>query len=138
MKVSKVYQDCCVFDAAVLDIDDTVIVTKFMAGVANVAAFGREIGIPTEAGLPHMICSAFKNIVSVVSELDFDCSASEKLAEIVAILKDPEALAAMKAAAASGGAASGGGAAAAGGAAAPAAAAAVEEEEDDMEFDLFD
>lgn len=137
MKVRQVYQDKCVFDAAVLDIDDAVLVGKFMKGVSNVAAFGREIGIPTEAGLPHMICSAFKNIVSVVADLDVDVSGSEKLAEIVAILKDPEALAAMKAAAAAG-PASGGGGGDAGGAAAPAAAAAVEEEEDDMEFDLFD
>jgi len=135
MKVRQVYQDKCVFDAAVLDINDSVLVTKFMKGVSNVAAFGREIGIPTEAGLPHMICSAFKNIISVVADLDVDMSGSEKLAEIVAILKDPEALAAMKAAAASGPASGGGGAS--GGAAAPAAAAAVEEEEEEMEFDLF-
>jgi len=138
MKVRQVYQDQCVFDAAVLDIDDNVMVTKFMKGVSHVAAFGREIGIPTEAGLPHMICSAFKNIVSVCAEIDLDVSGSEKLAEIVAILKDPEALAAMKASAAAGPAAGGGGASADAGAAAPAAAAAVEEEEDDMEFDLFD
>merc|ERR1711862_571004 len=124
-------QDQCVFDSAVLDIDDNVLTQKFMKGVSHVAAFGREIGIPTEAGLPHMICNAFKNIVATVAELDVDVSASEKLSEIVAILKDPEALAAMKAAASAGPAAGGSG----GGAAAPAAAAAApveEEEEDDM------
>jgi len=137
MKVRQVYQDKCVFDAAVLDIDDNVLVQKFMTGVSHVAAFGREIGIPTEAGLPHMICSAFKNIVATVADLDVDLSGTKELAEIVAILKDPEALAKMKAAAAAG-PASGGAAGASGGAAAPAAAAAVEEEEDDMEFDLFD
>lgn len=140
MKVRQVYQDKCVFDAAVLDIDDNVLVGKFMKGVSHVAAFGREIGIPTEAGLPHMICSAFKNIVATVADLDVDMSGTKELGDIVAILKDPEALAAMKAAAASGPASGGGGGgAAAGGGAAPAAAAAVEEEEaDDMEFDLFD
>ena len=37
------FQDGAVFDADVL-------VTKFMAGIANVAAFGREVGIPFEAG----------------------------------------------------------------------------------------
>ena len=140
MKVRQVYQDKCVFDAAVLDIDDSVIITKFMNGVSHVAAFGREIGIPTEAGLPHMICGAFKNIVSVAAECDgVDFSASEKLAEIIAILKDPEALAALKAAAAAGPAAGGGGGAASGGGAAAPKAAVVEEvEEEDMEFDLFD
>lgn len=137
MKVRQVYQDKCVFDAAVLDIDDNVLAGKFMSGVSHVAAFGREIGIPTEAGLPHMICSAFKNIVATVAELDVDMSGTKELGEIVAILKDPEALAKMKAAAASGPASGGSGGG--GGGAAPAAAAAVEEEEaEDMEFDLFD
>jgi len=134
MKVRQVYQDGCVFDAAVLDITDDVIVAKFMKGVCNVAAFGREIGIPTEAGLPHMMAAAFKNIVATILDIDFN--AGEKAQEIKDILSDPEALAKMQAAAAAsaGGAAAGGDA----GAAAPAAAAAVEEEEEEMDFDLFD
>jgi len=131
MKVRSVYQDGAVFDAAVLDITDEVLVQKFMTGVSNVAAFGREVGIPTEAGLPHMMCSAFKNIVAAVADIDFTF---EEVAEIKAILSDPEALAAMKAGAASAAAAPAGGAA---GGAAAAAAPVEEEEEEDMEFDLF-
>ncbi|CAD7946841.1 unnamed protein product [Amoebophrya sp. A120] len=135
MKVRQVYQDGSVFDAAVLDITDDVLMKKFLTGVSHVAAFGREIGIPTEAGLPHMMTNAFKNIVATVADIDFNFKEVE---EIKAILSDPEALAKMKAAAASGGGSAGG---AAGGAGAPAAAAAAaepEEEEEEMEFDLFD
>merc|ERR1711924_499798 len=54
MEVSMVYQDASAFSAAVLDISDAVLIEKFMRGVANMAALSREIGIPTEAGLPHM------------------------------------------------------------------------------------
>lgn len=133
MVLRSVYQDGSVFDAKVLDITDDVIIQKFMNGVSNVAALSREIGIPTEAALPHMMCNAFKNIVATVATIDFTF---EEVQEIKDILSDPEKLAAMKAAAASGG--GGGAAAGAGGAAAPAAAAVVEEEEEDMEFDLFD
>lgn len=132
MKIRDVYQEGAVFDAAVLDITDDVLVSKFMTGVSNVAAFGREIGIPTEAGLPHMLCNAFKNIVATVVDIDFTF---EQCAEIKATLSDPEKLAALKAAAAAAPAAGGAGGAAP---AAAAAAAPVEEEEDDMEFDLFD
>merc|ERR1719221_1014656 len=109
MKIRAVFQDGCVFDAAVLDINDSVIMSKFMSGVANVAALGREIGIPTEAGLPHMMCNAFKNLVATIVEIDF--SGGGAADEIKAILSDPEALAKMQAAAAagaSGGAAAGG------------------------------
>lgn len=130
MKIRSVYQDGAVFDAAVLDITDDVMVGKFMAGVANVAAFSREIGIPTAAGLPHMMCNAFKNMVALVSDIDFSFPEAD---EIKAILSDPEALAKMQAAAASAPAAGGAGGAA------PAAAAVVEEEEEEeeMDFDLF-
>lgn len=135
MTVDFVYQDGVVFDSAVLKITDDVLIGKFMNGVSHVAAFGREIGIPTECGLPHMIVSAFKNIVALTVDIDF--SAGEKADEIKNILKDPEALAKMQAAA-SAGAAAGGAAGGAAEEAAPAAAAAVEEEEEEeMEFDLF-
>merc|ERR1719264_247710 len=42
MEVQQVFQDGSVFSAAVLDIDDTVLITKFLAGIANMAAFSRE------------------------------------------------------------------------------------------------
>lgn len=133
MKVRSVFQDGAVFAAAVLDISDAVLMGKFMNGVGHVAAFGRELGIPTEAGLPHMMCNAFKNMVATVSEIDFTFPEAQ---EIKDILSDPEKLAAAKAAAAAGGSA--GGAAGGADAAAPAAAAAVEEEEEEeMDFDLF-
>lgn len=129
MKVRSVFQDGSVFDAAVLDISTDVLVAKFMNGVANVAAFGREVGIPTECGLPHMMCNAFKNIVATVATIDFTF---EEVQEIKDILSDPEKLAAMKA-----GAAAAAPAAGAGGAAAAAAPVVEEEEEEEMEFDLF-
>lgn len=130
MIVRSVYQDGTVFDAAVLDITDEVIIQKFMTGVNHVAALGREIGIPTEAALPHMMTNAFKNLVGCVVDIDFGFPKAD---EIKAILSDPEALAKMQAAAAAGPAATGGGDA-------PAAAAAPveEEEEEEMDFDLFD
>lgn len=132
MEIQKVYQDSCVFDAAVLDITDAVLAQKFMQGASNVAAFGRQIGIPTEAGLPHMLTAAFKNMVATVLDVDFPF---EQADEIKTILSDPEAMAKMQAAAAStGGAAAGGDA----GAAAAAAAPVEEEEEEEMDFDLFD
>merc|ERR1719219_3029663 len=58
IEVDQVFQDGSVFAAAVLDIDDDTLIQKFLAGIANMAAFSRELGIPTEAGLPHMFGNA--------------------------------------------------------------------------------
>jgi len=137
IEVLQVYQDASVFDAAVLDIKDDVLISKFLGGVANMAAFSRELGIPTEAGLPHMFGNAFRNIASLVSDIDFSFTEVE---EVKKFLEDPEAYAAAN----PGGGGGGGGAAAAapasgGGGAAAAQKPVVqeEEEEEDMDFDLF-
>jgi len=129
MEVELVYQDGSVFAAAVLDISDAVLIQKFMAGVANMAAFSREIGIPTEAGLPHMFGNAFRNVAALVSDIDFTFKEVE---EVKKFLEDPDAYAAANPVAAA--------PAAGGGGSAPAAAKAAvveEEEEEEMDFDLF-
>merc|ERR1719219_1084329 len=91
MEVEQVFQDGSVFAAAVLDIKDDVLITKFLAGVANMAAFSREVGIPTEAGLPHAFGNAFRNVAALVADLDFSFKEVET---VKAFLADPEAYAA--------------------------------------------
>jgi len=134
MEVVMVFQDASVFDAAVLDISDAVLIGKFMAGVANMAAFSREIGILTEAGLPHAFGNAFKNVAALVGDIDFTFKEVE---EVKKFLADPSAYKAANPGAASAPAAGGGGGK--GGAAKEEkkAAAVEEEEEEEADFDLF-
>jgi len=133
MVVQQVYQDATVFSAAVLDIKPAELIAKFVSGISNIAAFSREIGVPTEAGIPHAFGNAFKNVAALVGDIDF---AFKEVEEVKAFLADPEAFAAANPVASSGGGGGGGGGAAP--AAAKAAAAPVEEEEEeDMDFDLF-
>lgn len=131
MEVQQVFQDGSVFAAAVLDISEDVLIQKFLAGIANMAAFSRELGIPTEAGLPHAFGNAFRNIAALVADLDFTF---EEVEEVKKFLADPSAYAAANPSPAA--------APAGGDAAAPAAAAKAavveEEEEEEMDFDLFD
>jgi large subunit ribosomal protein LP0 len=130
MEVIMVFQDGGVFPAAVLGIQDAVLIAKFLAGVNNMAALSRELGIPTEAGLPHAFGNAFKNVAALIADVSFTFKEVE---EVKKFLDDPDAYAASNPAPA------------AGGGAAPAAAKAeakkvVEEEEDDDDggdFDLF-
>merc|ERR1711924_368065 len=95
-----------VFSAAVLDIKDDVLITKFMAGVNNMAAFSREIGIPTEAGLPHAFGNAFKNVAALIGETAFTFKEVE---EVKKFLEDPDAYAAANPSAAAAPASGGGG-----------------------------
>merc|ERR1719262_552358 len=88
MEVHQVFQDGSVFDAAVLDISPDVLMTKFMAGLANMAAFSREVGIPTDAGLPHMFGNGFRNVAALVADIDFTFKEVE---EVKKFLADPTA-----------------------------------------------
>merc|ERR1719460_3258359 len=100
MEVEMVFQDGGVFPAAVLDIQDSVLMGKFLAGVNNMAAFSRELGVPTEAGLPHAFGNAFKNVAALVGEVDFDV---KELEDVKKFFADPDAYAAANPAASSGG-----------------------------------
>merc|ERR1719229_1871153 len=131
MEVQQVYQDGSVFSAAVLDIKDEVLIQKFLAGIANMAAFSREIGIPTEAALPHMFGNAFRNIAALVADIDFTFKEVE---EVKKFLEDPDAYAAANPVAAAPAAAGGGDA---GAAKKEEKKVVEEEEEEDMDFDLF-
>merc|ERR1719464_2151314 len=91
VEVRQVFQDASVFDAAVLDIKDAVLIQKFLNGVANMAAFSREIGIPTEAGLPHAFGNAFRNVAALVADIDFTFKEVEPVKQF---LEDPDAYAA--------------------------------------------
>jgi len=132
IEVQQVYQDASVFSAAVLDISESVLIQKFLAGVANMAAFSREVGIPTECGLPHAFGNAFKNVAALIADIDFTFKEVEP---VKAFLEDPEAYAAANPVAAAAPAADSGG----GGAAKKEEKKVVEEEEEeeDMDFDLF-
>jgi len=130
MEVHQVFQDGSVFDAAVLDISPDVLMTKFMTGLANMAAFSREVGIPTDAGLPHMFGNGFRNVASLCADIDFTF---KEIEPVKAFLADPSAYIAANASAAP--AAGGGGAAEA----KKEEKKVVEEEaeEEDVDFDLF-
>jgi len=126
MKVASVYDNGSVFEATVLDITDDIVVAKFFGAVRNIAALSREIGIPTQASLPHMVSNSLKNIASLCAEIDFTFPEIKQLKDFLA---DPSAFVSD---------------APADGPAAPGspkkveeAAAAPEEEEEDMDFDLF-
>jgi large subunit ribosomal protein LP0 len=129
MEVEQVFQDGSLFPAAVLDISDSVLIGKFLGGVNNMAAFSREIGVPTEAGLPHAIGNAFRNVAALVADADFDFKEVE---DVKKFLADPTAFAAANPVAAAPAAGAGGGSGAA-----KKAEVVEEEEEEDMEFDLF-
>jgi len=96
--VQQVYDNGAVYDAKILDLTDDVLAAKFMVGVQNVAALGREIGIPTSAGCVHMVVNAFKNLAGLILGLGCDDLVFKEMAKIDEFIKDPSAFASAVAA----------------------------------------
>jgi len=97
LSIKTVYDHGSVYDQSVLDMTDEDIISKFRAGVANIAAVGLAIGVPNVASVPHTLINGYKNLVAVALATDITFERVKKLKEV---LSDPEAFAAAQAAAA--------------------------------------
>jgi len=121
----KVVDNGTMYDVAVLDITDEVLLAAVSAGIANVAAVSLAVNYPTLASIPHSVINGYKNVLAIALATEYSFPAADK---VKAILANPGAFAAAAAPAAAS-------------AAAPAAAKkeeVKEESEEDMGFSLFD
>jgi large subunit ribosomal protein LP0 len=127
LQIKFVFDNGDVYGPEVLELNDKVFEQGMKNAITNVAAVSLATGIPTEPALPHVITTAFKNLLSVCLGTEYTFEEFNGKA-IVEAVKSGKSL--------------GGAAAPAAAAAKPAAAAAkaepVEEEDDDMGFGLFD
>jgi len=128
--IECVFDHGSIFSVDVLDIDESVLASKFSFALSQLAAISLEIGYPTQASIPHSIGNAFKTLVAVTVNLDSYSFA--KAEPYKAFLADPSAFAS---------AAPAGGAAPASSAPAAAAAPAAPKEEEvdalDGGMDMF-
>jgi len=128
LQMVAVYDSGSVFEGAVLDMTDRDILSRFAAGIANVASLSLGVNFPTVASFPHVFLNAYKNVLAVALGTDYIFPQAELIKQMV---ENPDAFA------------SSGPAVASAGGSAPAAKAEVEEKEEVEEedeglgFDLF-
>lgn len=83
--ITQVYDNGSMFEPAVLDLTEDLLVAKFMAGVRNVAAISLALGMPTLASLPHSIANAFKRLLAIAVQCDtYSFEKAEKYKEYLA------------------------------------------------------
>ncbi|KAF8307745.1 60S acidic ribosomal protein P0 [Clavulina sp. PMI_390] len=130
MTVVQIYDNGNIFAPEVLDIDEKVLIERFLSGIKTVAAISLALKYPTIVSVPHLLVTAYKNLLAVSLATDYTFDGAAKIKEY---LENPEAFAVAAAPAADSSAPAA--------AAAPAAAEKEEEKEesdDDMGFGLFD
>lgn len=129
LEAKTIYDDGVVYDAAVLDLTSEDIGAMLANAAKDIGAISLAIDYPTVVSVPHSILNGFKNVMFVSLGSEYTI---KEIAELKALLDDPEALAAAQAAAA-----------ASGDAANAAAAAAADSGNDDSSsemsgmFDMF-
>jgi len=129
MTVVQIFDAGNAFEPAVLDVDESVLIGRFLSGITSIAAISLALNYPTIVSVMHSLVNSYKNLIAVCLVTDYTFEGAEKAKEY---LENPEAFAVAAAPAAS--------------EAAPAAAEAAaeekaeekEESDDDMGFGLFD
>jgi large subunit ribosomal protein LP0 len=69
LSIKSVYDSGSVFGPEVLEITDEVLTAKFSSALRTMAAISLQIGIPTQASIPHSIAGAFQAVVAVAVSL---------------------------------------------------------------------
>jgi len=129
MTVVYIFDQGNVFSPEVLDVEESVLIERFMSGIKTIAAISLALNYPTIVSVTHSLVNAYKNLIAISLATEYTFDGSEKVKEYLA---NPDAFAAAAPVAE----------------AAPVAAAAAKEEEkveekeeesdDDMGFGLFD
>jgi len=128
MSVVQIFDSGNAFSPEVLDIDEQVLVERFLTGIKTIASISLALKYPTIVSISHSLVNAYKNLLAVSLATEYTFEGSQKIKDY---LQNPEAFAVAAPVATE---------------AAPAAAAAAEEkeeekedsEDDDMGFGLFD
>jgi len=79
MEIVTVYDDGTVLNQDVINLSPNDILGTFSKGVNNIAALSIELGIPTEAAVPHLVVSAFKNLLGISMSTDYKIKALENI-----------------------------------------------------------
>jgi len=129
MTILQIFDAGNIFTPDILDIDEKVLIDRFLSGVQTIASISLALHYPTIVSIPHVLVNAYKNLLAISLATEYTFEGAEKVKEYLA---NPDAFAVAAAPADE---------------AAPAAAVEekkegeVEEQEesdDDMGFGLFD
>jgi len=94
ISLTVVYDNGFVYGAELLDLTDADVLGKFSQGITRIAALGMQIGYPTIATVPHTIAKAYKNLLAIGIETEYNFG---PVAELKATLADPDAFKAVEA-----------------------------------------
>jgi large subunit ribosomal protein LP0 len=94
LKIRHLYDSGHIYDPVILGISDDILAAKFASGLRAVTGLSVAIGYPIQVSVSHLIGGVFKNTAAVAVALDIQL---RQMADVQALLADPEALAKLAA-----------------------------------------
>jgi large subunit ribosomal protein LP0 len=79
MVVQQVYDSGNVFPPSILDIEESSLLAYFTAAIQNVASVSLAANYPTIVSIKHSLVNAYKNLLAVSVETEYDFEGSEKV-----------------------------------------------------------
>jgi len=87
-EVRTVFDSGFVYPSALLNLGTNDVLQTLAKGLQRVATISMQIGFPSLASVPHLIANAYRNLISISIETNYDFEGSVKVKEY---LKDPSA-----------------------------------------------
>lgn len=87
-EVRTVYDAGFCYPSSLLSLGANDVLQQLAKGVQRLACVSLQIGFPTLASVPHLIATAYRNLVSISIETEYEFEGSK---EVKAFLKDPSA-----------------------------------------------
>lgn len=79
MTVVQIFDQGNVFSPDVLDIDESVLIDRFMSGIKSIAAISLALNYPTIASVTHSLVNAYKNLLAIAVTTEYSFEAAEKV-----------------------------------------------------------
>jgi len=79
VQIQHVYMNGKLYDSGILKITNDYMSERLQQGIRNIAAFGVQSNITNKASAPHVIASAFKNILGLSLSANFEIAQAKGL-----------------------------------------------------------
>jgi len=90
MRVIQIFDNGNIFTPDVLDIDEQVLIDRFLSGIKTIASISLALKYPTIVSVSHTLVAAYKNVLAISLATDYTFEGSEKVKEYLA---NPDAFA---------------------------------------------
>jgi large subunit ribosomal protein LP0 len=79
MTVVQIFDAGNAFEPAVLDVDESLLIDRFLSGITSIAAISLALNYPTIVSVTHSLVNSYKNLIAVCLATDYTFEGAQKV-----------------------------------------------------------